>query len=136
MEPAEMTAKIRARAAARARRQLLGPIAGAAPGRWIRSIQERLDDHEISSRVVQVWQRSPATVETYDFPDDFPLYFRRSKAFDERMAYRLRDVRVSVRSGLTWIPDGPLLQESYGCPIRTLGWAECSTSRCYQSASA
>jgi capsular polysaccharide biosynthesis protein len=46
------------------------------------------------------------------------------KAFDERHAYRLRDVIVSPHSGLVWLPGGPVLEESYGSLIRSLGWGD------------
>ena len=69
-------------------------------------------------------ERTPATVEHYDFPSSFPPYFRRTKAFDERRAYRLRDVMVSANSGLVWLPRGPVLAESYGSFTRMLSWGD------------
>ncbi|WP_277031705.1 glycosyltransferase family 61 protein [Actinacidiphila oryziradicis] len=81
-------------------------------------------DSEIARHVTEFLPRTEPVVEWYDFPADFPPQFRRSGAFDERHAYRLRDVLVSPHTGLTWLPGGPILEESYGSLIRSLGWGD------------
>lgn len=117
--------RFRVRALRRIQRLLIGPIGAAIPGPgWVRSVVERLSEPRVAHHVVQTWTRTPATIEYYDFPSSFPPYFRRTKAFDERHAYRLRDVMVSPNSGLVWLPRGPVLAESYGSLIRMLGWGD------------
>lgn len=121
----EFAIRFRARSAKFLQRRLLGPIAGEIPGPgWARSLVEWLHDPAVACHVGQTWTRTPAVVEHYDFPSDFPPYFRRTKAFDERHAYRLRDVMVSPYSGLVWLPGGPVLEESYGSLIRFVGWGD------------
>jgi Glycosyltransferase 61 len=122
----DIAIKIRVRSAKSLQRLLLGPIGGQIPlPPWYsRSLLERLLDSDVAAHVVQTWTRTPATIEHYDFPSDFPPYFRRTKAFDERHAYLLRDVMVSPYSGVVWLPGGPLLEESYGSLIRSLGWGD------------
>jgi hypothetical protein len=122
----DIAIKVRVRSAKFLQRLLLGPIGGQIPlPRWYaRSLMERLSDPTILSHVTDTWLRTPATVERYDFPTDFPPYFCRRKAFDDRYAYRLRDVIVSPHNGVVWLPGGPLLEESYGSLIRSLGWGD------------
>jgi hypothetical protein len=122
----DVTIKIRVRGAQSLQRFLLGPIAGQIPlpAWYIWSIVGRLHDPTIKRHVAEMWIRTPATIESYDFPDDFPPYFRRTKAFDDRYAYRLRDVMVSPRSGVVWLPSGHVLEESYGSLVRSLGWGD------------
>jgi capsular polysaccharide biosynthesis protein len=119
------TARFRVRALRKIQRLLVGPVGAGIPGRgWARSVIERLNEPRLAHHVVQTWTRTAATIEHYDFPPSFPPYFRRTKAFDDRHAYRLRDVLVSPHSGLVWLPDGPVLAESYGSLIRMLGWGD------------
>ncbi len=117
--------RFRVRALRRIQLLLVGPIGAHIPGRgWARSVIERLKEPRVAHHVVETWTRTPATVEHYDFPSSFPPYFRRTKAFDERRAYRLRDVMVSANSGLVWLPRGPVLAESYGSLTRMLSWGD------------
>ena len=119
----DIAIKVRVRGARALQQRLLGPILGQIPGpAWARSLIERLNEPAVARHVAQIWTRTPATVEHYDFPSDFPPYFRRTKAFDERHAFRLRQVTVSPYSGLVWLPGGPVLEESYGGLSRFLGW--------------
>lgn len=122
----DIAIKVRFRCAKLLQRLLLGPVGGQIPSpRWYaRSLIERLPDPAVAGHVVDTWLRTPATVERYDFPTNFPPYFCRTKAFDDRYAYRLRDVIVSPYSGVVWLPGGPLLEESYGSLIRSLGWGD------------
>jgi hypothetical protein len=118
-------ATFRVRALRRIQRLLLGDIGASIPGPgWARSVIERLSERHVAQHVVETWMRTPATIEHYDFPPSFPPYFRRTKAFDERHAFRLREVIVSPNSGLVWFPRGPVLEESYGSLIRMLGWGD------------
>jgi capsular polysaccharide biosynthesis protein len=121
----ELAIRMRVRAERFLHTRLYGPIGGQIPGPgWSRSVIEHLYKPAVARHVVQTWIRTPATVEHYDFPAEFPPYFRRTKAFDERQAYRLRDVVVSPYSGLVWLPTGPALEESYGSLIRSIGWGD------------
>ena len=65
---------------------------------------------------------SPAHVQTYELDPALPPQFRRSAAFDARHVYRLTNVCASPRTGLVWLPRGPILAESCGALSRLLGW--------------
>ncbi|PNG23225.1 glycosyltransferase family 61 protein [Streptomyces cahuitamycinicus] len=120
----DLTARGRVLLATTANQALLGPVSGGIPREYVRSIAERIYQPRIARHVSESVTRTEATVERYDFPADFPPQFRRSKAFDERHAHRLHDVLVSPHSGLVWLPGGPVLEESYGSLIRSLGWGD------------
>lgn len=120
----ELTARGRVLMARTASRTLLGPVSGGMPRVYVRSIAERMHEPRIARHVSECLTRTEAVVERYDFPVGFPPRFRRSKAFDERHAYRLHDVLLSPHSGLIWLPGGPVLEESYGSLIRSLGWGD------------
>ncbi|WP_367322986.1 DUF563 domain-containing protein [Streptomyces sp. HUAS ZL42] len=120
----DLTARGRVLLARTANQALLGPVSGGMPRKYVRSIAERMHDPRMARHVSEALTRTEAVVERYDFPADFPPWFRRSKAFDERHAYRLHDVLVSPHSGLIWLPGGPVLEESYGSLIRSLGWGD------------
>jgi capsular polysaccharide biosynthesis protein len=76
-----------------------------------------MKDHIEDLRVLR-----SAYVEEYPLDASLPPQFRRAKAFEERHIYQLRDVCVSPRTGLCWLPKGPILGESVGSLIRLLGW--------------
>ncbi|MEW2633699.1 glycosyltransferase family 61 protein [Streptomyces sp. NPDC048389] len=120
----ELTARGRVLMARTASQALLGPVSGGMPRVYVRSIAERMHEPRIARHVSESLTRTEAVVERYDFPVGFPPRFRRSKAFDERHAYRLHDVLLSPHSGLIWLPGGPVLEESYGSLIRSLGWGD------------
>lgn len=119
-----LTARGRVLLARAAQQALLGPVSGHIPRQYVRSITERMHEPGIARHVSETLTRTEAVVERYDFPAEFPPWFRRSKAFDERHAYRLHDLLVSPHSGLMWLPGGPVLEESYGSLIRSLGWGD------------
>lgn len=104
---------------------LLGPLAGARTPPFLASLPEQMHIPAIAAHVEHIYQRSPAVVEQYDFPARYPENFRRSKAFDPRWTYRLKNVVVSPLSGLVWLDEvGVVLQESYGSLYRSLGWGD------------
>ena len=116
-------ARLRRRAAGAAWRAALGPVGGRVPRTYLRSIVawegSRVDDAHLASTELL----EPAYATHYDFDPALPERFRRSKAFDDRYLYRLRDVCVSARTGLCWLPRGLVLAESCtGSVIRLLGW--------------
>lgn len=77
---------------------------------------------EIRDRILESLEVDPAQVVEFPFPAGWPMYFRRSKAFDARMRHRLKDVVVSPLSGLTWTASGRIIGESIGSAYRLLGW--------------
>ncbi len=103
-------------------RAALGPVSGAAPGRYIRSIVEQAWRPEVAAHLDEAVVLSEAHVEAYEFGRPLPAQFRVSKAYDTRHLYRMRDVCVSPRRGLCWLPGGPILGESFGSVERMFGW--------------
>ncbi len=103
-------------------RLALGSVSGALPERYVRSIVEQAWRSELAAHLDEVVVLSGAHVEEYDFGGPLPPQFRASKAFDARHLYRLRNVCVSPRTGLSWLPGGPVLGESFGSLQRMLGW--------------
>lgn len=110
------------RLASHATRLLAGAISGALPHRYIRSIVERCWDPQVARHLEQTTVLTPPHVDYFPFESALPQCYRRSKAFDQRHVYRLKNVCVSPRTGLCWLPGGPILEESYGGLIRLLGW--------------
>lgn len=104
------------------RRALLGPVGSAVPDTGARTIEEFRYDPEIEAHVLEQRPLCDPAIVHYDFPPDFPPQFRRSKAFDGRSLYRLRDVLVSPHTGLIWTPEGRILEESVGSLRRVQGW--------------
>ncbi len=122
MTPRRTAARVRRRAAALMWRAALGPVAGAVPRRYVRSIVEQAGSQPVAAHLEDLVLLEAAHVEQYELEPALPPEFRRSKAFDDRYVYRLRDVCVSPRTGLCWLPEGLVLEESYGGLIRLLGW--------------
>lgn len=114
--------RARARVARAAWRAALGPSAGSAPLVTIRSIAEWSANAGFSARVAAVVPHWQAEHHEYPFPVDYPLWFHRSKSFDPKSAFVLRDMAVSPWSGMAWVPGGPILQETVGSLQRILGW--------------
>jgi len=94
------------------------------PRKYVRSILEQAGTKPTMAHIESIELLAPAHVEQYRFDVSFPPEFRRSKAFDDRYVYRLRDVCASPRTGLCWLPRGAILEESYGSLIRLLGWGD------------
>ncbi len=93
----------------------LGPSLGGPLGSGIcRTMEEGMSCPDIASRVVARHPVASATLQTYPFPDSFPVCFPREAAFDPKCVWELRDVIVCPQSGLVRIPDGPILQQSAG----------------------
>ena len=103
-------------------RLMLGPIAGNVPTSIIRSVAERMSDKQISQHVDDIIKIYPASIAAYEFPPEYPLSFRRTKVFEERHIYLLRDVIVSPRSGMVWLAGDKILEESIGSLRRIIGW--------------
>ena len=118
----DVLARVRCRVGSAAWRAALGPVAGSVPHRYVRSIAEQARKHPIATHLEDMTLLTPAHVEHYDLDLTLPPEFRRSKAFDDRYVYSLRDICVSARTGLCWLPEGLILEESYGHLIRLLGW--------------
>lgn len=115
-------ARARGKSARVATRFLLGSAAGRVADTSIRSVVEQLAVPALRAHVEDASLLTPAHVATYDLNDCLGPQYRRSKAFDDRYRYRLRDIIVSPLSGLTWLPDGRILTESYGGLFRLMGW--------------
>ena len=118
----KLFARARRKAAQRAFRLALGPVSGAVPQQFVRSIAEDVGSRRLRPHVDDMRVLRPAHVEQYPFDPSLPPQFRRTKAFDERHVFQLRDVCVSPATGLCWLDDGPILGESVGSLIRLLGW--------------
>ena len=103
-----------------------GSRAGGIPEiNTIRSIPEVMYRQAVRRHVSAISEISPAHVERYAFPVHYPPEFRRDKAFDARYAYTLTDIVMGPESGVCWLPEGPVLQESVGSLMRMLGWGNC-----------
>jgi hypothetical protein len=119
----QLLAGARVLLARRLNRWTLGPLVGRIPYTCVRSLVELLYDEEVKKHVVDVRTLSEALIVKYDFPGPFPLTFRREKTFEHRYLYVLRDVSVSPRSGLVWLQEQYILEESVGGLRRIVkGW--------------
>jgi hypothetical protein len=105
---------------------IVGSRVGSIPiTNTVRSIPEVMYRAEVRRHVRAITEVSPPHVESYEFPAHYPPQFRRDKAFDARYAYSLTDVVLGPESGVCWLPEGPVLQESVGSLMRILGWGNC-----------
>ena len=120
--PHRLFAKARRTLGQRAFRIALGPISGTVPRKYVRSIVEHAGQRPMKDHLEDTIVLRPAYIEEYPFDASLPQQFRRVKAFDQRYVYRLRDVCVSPRTGLCWLPKGPILGESVSSLIGLLGW--------------
>ncbi len=124
LPPAQRSSQLRVRLAQLLNKLILGPLVSELPGSALRSVEEHSLRDELRAHVVATRTLLPPLAVTYALPPALPPAFRRTKAFEARRAYVLRDVCVSAASGLTWLPDAPLaLAESVGCVHRLMGWA-------------
>lgn len=105
-----------------ASRVLLGRLAGKALGGGvIRDLEEASGRPEVALRTLRKRLLAPARIVDYPFPDDYPGWFRRSEAFAARYQYELKDMSACAESGLLWIPDVAMLQQSMGSLPRLYG---------------
>lgn len=102
----------------------LGEISGKMPRNAVRSLIEVIEDRTINKHFSDVDIYQPTLIEKYNFPNNYPLYFRREKAFDIRYIYKLKNVIVSPTSGLCWLEEGKVFIESVGSLQRVMGWGE------------
>jgi len=101
---------------------LLGPIAGKMCKTAIRSLEEVVYRKQIKNHIVEIIKIHDPLIAKYNFPDNYPIHFRRDKTFEKRYIYILKNVCVSVSSGMAWLPEGYILQESVGSLRRIMGW--------------
>ena len=115
-----------AKACVKASRQLnrifLGPTVGKMPFTSIRSLEEVLYRKFIKNHVIDIMPIYEPNIVKYDFPEDYPPCFRRDKTFEKRCLFLLKDVCVSPHSGMVWLPEGYILEESVGSLLRIMGW--------------
>lgn len=104
------------------RRLLLGDVAGRLPRNCMVTLQEWLWHPDVAAHVADRIPLRDADVVRYPFPAEYPPEYRRSRAFQSRDLFRLRDVLVGPASGVTWLPSGRVLQESVGSVGRLLDW--------------
>jgi hypothetical protein len=122
MRDSRAIARARRRAAKLLWRLALGPTSGLVPSRHVRSLVQSSARPAVAKHIEEISVLAPAHVERYDFDPALPPRFRREHAFVTRNLYRLGEVCVSGRTGLAWLPRGPILLESYGGPMRVIGW--------------
>jgi hypothetical protein len=79
----------------------------------IRSIGERFWDESIKKYVDSILLRTAPVIEEYKVEPNSP-WIRNSKCFDAEFTYEMNDVIVSTFTGVTWLPDGRIMGESYG----------------------
>lgn len=101
---------------------LLGPISGKMPRTAIRSLEEVVYRKQIKNHIVEMIKIHDPVIARYNFPDNYPIHFRRDKTFEKRYIYILKDVYVSASSGMAWLPEGYILEESVGSLRRIMGW--------------
>jgi hypothetical protein len=115
-------ARVRQSVARHVIRRVLGPVAGQIPRNVIRSLEESAYDESLTPHVVRRDLLCNADTIRFAFPDAFPVCFRREKALDSRSIYFLEDVLAGPDTGVVWLSDGRVLQESVGSLGRITGW--------------
>lgn len=118
----DIVSRFRYKAAQWLYRTFLGPVGGTLPWGGIRSLQEVMYQKEIRQHVREIVELTPPEINEFSFPKSFPPWFRREKTFDRRNLYELSDLYVSPRSGLVWLPNGLVVEESLGSLRRIMGW--------------
>lgn len=91
---------------------ILGNFIAKAPQNTIKSIiaSYRL----VQESVLTIIKIRDSKIETYDYPENFPVYFSREKTFSERYLYVLKDIFISLHTGVVWTRNQILIQESFG----------------------
>jgi len=115
-------ARGRVKAVDRITRWMLGPQVGRWPLVYARSLAERAEFEDVTGHVLNTQFVSGPVVVDYPFPESYPLCFRREKAFDAIPVHEVTDVLADPASGLIWLPDGPVLAESYGSLQKSISW--------------
>jgi hypothetical protein len=115
-------AKYRVLISRKATQLLLGKLSGNTPATIVNSVEEDFHQPSVSRHVNRIVTILPPTIAQYPFPESFPVNFRRSKAFEKKNMYLLKDVNVSPFSGLTWLENKHFLVESIGSLFRLIGW--------------
>lgn len=118
----EIFAKARVKASRLSGKILLGSTAGGLPLTSIRSLEEVLYREFIKNHVADIITIYEPNIVKYDFPEYYPPYFRRDKTFEKRCLFLLKDVYISPDSGMVWLPEGYILEESVGSLLRMMGW--------------
>jgi hypothetical protein len=118
----EFFAKARVKVSRLSNKILLGSISGRLPFSSVRSLEEILHIKSIKNHVVDIMPIYEPNIVKYNFPKDYPPYFRRDKTFEKRCLFLLKDVYVSPASGMVWLSEGYILEESVGSLLRIMGW--------------
>ncbi len=118
----ELFAKARVKASRQLNRVFLGSTVGKMPFTSIRSLEEVIYRKSIKKHIVDIVAIHEPIIVKYKFPEDYPPCFRRDKTFEKRCLYLLKDVYVSPASGMVWLPEGYILEESVGSLLRIMGW--------------
>jgi len=130
MDPRVIIAKLRLKLNRVLTRLLLGKYSGNLDRSVIRSLLEMSGQRIVNDVLMEARKIAAAEVIQYAFPDTFPAWFRREKAFDTKNMYILKNAVISPFSGMIWLPKGYVLQESVGSLGRIIGWGGYCTSLC------
>jgi len=117
-------ARVRVRLALMLLRLFYGKNLSEVARTSVHSVEEWSAVPKIQERIVEIQEVFPPDIARYDFDASYSATFRRSKSFDAIKLVRLKDVVVSPQSGLVFLPDQTILQESVGGLIRILGWGK------------
>jgi len=106
--------KLRVKTAQKLWQVSLGPIAGGMPTNCVFSIEERSGIANVSRHIHDIHPIEPSEICTWQHPDFFPSWIRRTFAFSSRNVFTLDDVVVAPISGAVWSPSGLIFMESIG----------------------
>lgn len=99
---------------------LLGNLASNIIEKTKRSIIESYKTLE--PHIEKIHKIRESQVEYHKLPEEYPIYFRREKAFSDRYIFELKNIILSCQTGLIWTPDHLILQESIGSLRKMLSW--------------
>ncbi len=117
-----LRAKLRYAIGAGLYRVALGKNVGRLPYTSVRSIEERAYVGWVRDRLQGCVPIYGPSIQTYDFPQALPCWFRRQKAFEGKTIFELTDVVAGPYSGLVWVPGEGIFEESVGSLLRMMGW--------------
>jgi hypothetical protein len=103
-------------------RVVLGTTVGRLPYASVRSIEEHAYVGWIRDRLQGCFPIYGPSIQTYDFPQALPCWFRKLKVFEGKTIFELTDVVVGPYSGLVWVPGEGIFEESIGSLLRMMGW--------------